>query len=107
MVESGVAALLEQLPAEVLAERSLQPADVAVAVYQAMSGEEWQPIATAPRIARNVLLGLVGPSGFQIGIGTWVDANDDSGGGNWSTESWWGKPPTHWRELPAPPPAAV
>ena len=103
MLDGGVAVLVEQLGPELFAERSLEPAELAVAVYWAMASEEWQPIATAPRGSGNLLLGLLEPAGLKVGIGTWVDSNDDSGTGNWSTQSWWGKPPTHWRALPVPP----
>lgn len=107
MLEAGVAALVDRLPAGVLAEHAVEPNELVTAVYRAMAGEEWLPIATAPRVGRNLMLALVEPSNLQVGIGLWADSNDDTGAGGWSTESWWGKPPTHWRELPAPPlPAA-
>ncbi len=104
MVEAGVAAALTQLPVEVFNERSIDPAGFAVAVFQAMAREEWQPIETAPRSTVNLILGLRGPSDFKVGIGLWVDEGDESGAGTWSTEGWWGKPPTHWRQMPPPPP---
>ena len=106
MVKAGVAAALEQLPIEVFNERSIDPAGFVIPVFQAMARREWQHIETAPRSGVNLMLGLAGPSGFKEGIGLWVDAeeDDDSGAGNWSTESWWGKPPTHWRPMPPPPP---
>lgn len=104
MVEAGLAAVLEQLPIEVFNERSIDPEGFVIAVFQAVARREWQPIETAPRSSGNLMLGLVDPSGFKVGIGLWVDEDDDSGAGNWSTESWWGKPPTHWRPMPPPPP---
>jgi hypothetical protein len=105
MLEAGVEALLEQLPIEVFNERSIDPAELVVTMFQAMSRKEWLPIRTAPQTGMNVLLAVEGatPAEAKVGIGMWADDGDDSGSGRWSTEAWWGKSPTHWRPMPRPP----
>jgi hypothetical protein len=103
MLGAGVATALNQLPKEMFDEHSVDPAAFVVAVFQAMALREWQPIETAPHGTANVMLGLIGPTDFKVGIGMWTDEGDDSGQGKWSTEAWWGQPPTHWRPMPVPP----
>jgi hypothetical protein len=84
MLEAGVATLLEQLPVDVLNEHSLEPAEMVVALFQAMSRKEWLPIATGPRTGVNILLAAAAakPADVKMGIGMWVDAGDDSGSGH-------------------------
>jgi hypothetical protein len=105
MLEAGIETLLEQLPIEVFNERSIDPAELVVTMFQAMSRKEWLPIRTAPQTGMSVMLAVVGPTAAEakVGIGMWADDGDDSGSGRWSTEAWWGKPPTHWRPMPRAP----
>ena len=86
MVEAGMAAAMEHLPAEIFDERSVDPAAFVMSVFRAMAREQWQPIHSAPRSGASVMLGLKTPTDFKVGIGMWVDAGDDSGTGNWSRE---------------------
>ena len=103
MVQAGTEAVLERLPIEVFDERSIDPGEFVTAVFKAMAGREWETIENAPRNGSTVLLAVADPSDVKVGIGMWVDAGDDTGTGTWSTEGWWGKPPTHWRPIPPAP----
>ncbi len=65
----------------------------------------WHSIKTAPK-DKTILLGLLTEDGFLQGIGYW-EVRDELGAGIWSTQEWWGQPPTHWSPIPSPPNTAV
>lgn len=107
MRDAGIAALLELVPAEVLEETGIDPAQLVEKVYAAMLPWQWEPIRSASRSTdKNVMLGHFGKRGFEVGIGRYVNENDDTASGQWSTESWWGTPPSHWMPMPPQPPEA-
>ena len=105
MLEAGLQALLAIIPAETLEQQDVDPRQLVISIYRAMAPHQWNPIATARLGAtENVILGCFLPQGFMVGIGRYVPADDDTGTGRWSTESWWGRPPSHWMPmLPQPP----
>ena len=107
MNEAGVAAALQILPGDVFRDRGIDPTEFVTRVFSAMASNLWRPIDTAPKSTEDsIMLGVVDETGFSQGIGRWVSPDDDNPG-MWSTQSWWGKPPTHWMPMPAPPPKAV
>jgi hypothetical protein len=74
---------------------------IAAALLEAAG--EWQPIETAPRDRTRILGTRLG--GHDIDVIFWT-------GGNWFSQSneismWAAFPPTHWRDLPAPPDATT
>jgi hypothetical protein len=69
---------------------------------------EWQPIDTAPRDGRQILLyqpeegGCIGPEDFELGYYIFA--------GRWVVNAWYcteyeafEKSPSHWQPLPEPP----
>jgi len=104
MIEAGIVAAEEVIPEEVVEKNEIDLGRLAMAVFDAMTAAQWRGIGTAPQHSQhNIMLGYLGPKGFEIGIGRYVVENDDSSGGQWSTESWWGAPPTHWMPMPQAP----
>jgi len=103
MIAAGVDAAVEQLSPEIFSERGLDPAAFVQAIYAAMIAQQWRPIAAAPRDGTDLLLAVHQPSGFVSGIGRWMSGEDEMNTGSWSTEGWWGRPPTHWMHMPTPP----
>lgn len=106
-----------------LGDLSLMEAYAAAKVREA---QEWQPIETAPKDGRTIILGRAETEdceaisvpgywqeGFDdgidyMGVGDgFVDINHQqfSGGRDWGTEKYRYEPnqPTHWRPLPLPP----
>lgn len=65
----------------------------------------WQPIETAPKDGKALLLYVQAPSGYGLmRIGEWE--GDDEGEGVWSISPyclWRGYEITHWAPLPEPP----
>lgn len=72
---------------------------------------EWQPIETAPREGRNILLWAATDVAEDGTIRNWKMATGfymgPEVGGNWNWEGRWLEPwdarPTHWQPLPTPP----
>ena len=97
MLAAGAAALAQEVPDAEAAKAA------ALAAFTAMAAHQWQPIATAPK-DRQVLLGRADAGGFRLAVGGW-EVHDDPpfDGGRWSATVWWGAPPTHWMDIPAPP----
>lgn len=88
----------------------------AEAALAAANAEDWQPIETAPKNGRPILVfgefagEITGPAGDPfIGVAIWRGDRTDYPGFEWSAENtdaysgWW--KPSHWMPLP-PPPAA-
>lgn len=103
MVSAGVDTAVQLLPAELFAERGVDPAAFVQSLYQAMIAEQWRAIGSAPRDGTDLLLGTFEPSGFVTGIGRWMSGDEEMNNGSWSTEGWWGRPPTHWMPMPMHP----
>lgn len=82
-----------------------------IVVPEAESGPAWQPIATAPRDGREILL----YDGERVSYGGFCDAaaqGVDECEAHLISEGWWSvglidNAPTHWMPLPAPPSAAL
>ena len=104
MQDAGLQALLGSVAAEKLEELGVDPRQLVARIYSEMAKLQWLPIQNAPRSSTSsVMLGYFGPQGFTVGIGRFVPPDDDVSSGEWSTQAWWGKPPTHWMPLPPAP----
>lgn len=99
-------------------------AQIAAPVAPAAAPSEWQPIETAPKTGRTLLLGYLNSAGkWRTVRGQWMSANyieahwedpDDVEPGWFETSAeaddvpnCWGIEPTHWMPLPAAPQGAA
>jgi hypothetical protein len=76
-------------------KRAGRPTSRVAELEALLAEQQWQPIETAPRNGRDVLLYLAGPK--RLFVGCW-----DADYSEWTIANFVAFP-THWRPLPAPP----
>lgn len=98
MLEAGAAVIANAGDAD--------PKKVMQEVWNTISPLAWQPIDTASKDGRFILLGTWNGDEFVIGMGQWVVFDDPGRPGHWSLEDGWTTPVMVWAPIPEAPPRA-